>query len=406
MRVVLFDQATDGHHLEYATWLATYLRQAGDDVTFVTLAPPAPEANLEALTSVASIRYARPHSLAIGNRPDPLRRLWAWAVGCRFALDVAAQTRADVVHYLYLDRAELPIAFGELGRSTRIATFATLFWPYYVGSGDRPAISLKRAYHALVRHSVRRMLRRGTLDGLFVHSERTKALLLDSWGQALRDRLHVVPDPANRSEEIGVAASRACLSLPIDSPLILFFGRLRQDKGPDVLLQALTGLRGDWRAVFAGPAGWLGDSEVERYQRQLADPGRIIPRLRFVPDQEVPRYFEAADVIVLPYRHTFLGTSGVLQRSAAAGKPVIASDVGDVGEIVRTAGLGVVVEPENAEELRQALQRFLDGDAQQVSEVRERGRRYAEDNDWTVLGERVRIAYISSQLHRCRRGEA
>src|SRR5690242_10892891 len=117
MRIVLFDQATDGHHLEYATWLATFLREAGDEVTFVSLAPPMPGADIESLLEVASVRYVSP---VVGHAPaNNLTRLRVVSAGCRFAADTAREQEADILHFLYIDRAELPARLGLLGGSRR-----------------------------------------------------------------------------------------------------------------------------------------------------------------------------------------------------------------------------------------------------------------------------------------------
>jgi glycosyltransferase involved in cell wall biosynthesis len=396
LRVVLFDQATDGHHLEYATWLSTYLREAGDEVTFVTLTPPAPEVDLAPISAVASLRYATSDAIRSSVDQTSLRRLGRATVGCRFAVDIARRQGADILHYLYLDRIELPMAAGAFRRATPFATFGTLFWPYFVRRGRDPADPAKLAYHALVRRLLGRMLRRGTLNGLFVHSERTRSLLLGTWGPQLSHRIHVVPDPAIQSKDVGVQKSRRQLGLPDRGSLLLFFGALRYDKGPDVLLEALQRLRGDWHAVIAGRPGWLSEAEAARYRSRLTDPARLILRLGFVSDADVPSYFEAADAVVLPYRSAFLGTSGVLQRAAGAGKPVIATDVGDIGSTVRTAGLGMVVDPDDPEALRQALQEFLDAGSASVVGVEERARRYAQSTDWRVLGELVRRGYRGS----------
>src|SRR5689334_17646638 len=127
MRIVLFDQATDGHHLEYATWLATFLREAGDQVTFVSLTPPAAGADIDSLLKVASVRYVSPEP-----RPAPrnnLMRLRAVSGGFRLAAHVARDQRADILHFLYIDRAEIAAGFTLLGGSQSFAAFGTLFAP-------------------------------------------------------------------------------------------------------------------------------------------------------------------------------------------------------------------------------------------------------------------------------------
>jgi glycosyltransferase involved in cell wall biosynthesis len=188
--------------------------------------------------------------------------------------------------------------------------------------------------------------------------------------------------------------ARLALGLPLGIPIILFFGGARFDKGPDILLQALPRLRGEWLAVIAGSAGLIGEQEADVSRRLLQDPGRLITRFELISDLDADRYFRAADILVLPYRNHFKGTSGVLQRAAASGKPVIASDVGDVGPSVREFGLGTVVPPEEPKALADAIQGFLARDRQLIREIEPRAIAYARANDWRILGNKVRATYL------------
>src|SRR6266480_2562810 len=115
MSVVLFDQGLDGHHAEYATWVATYLRESGDDVTFATLRPPHRDIDLAELGNVASIRYMEAGSSS-ATRRGHASRLWALTRGSCFATSIAIEEQADVLHYLYLDRAEIPVWSNMVGR--------------------------------------------------------------------------------------------------------------------------------------------------------------------------------------------------------------------------------------------------------------------------------------------------
>jgi glycosyltransferase involved in cell wall biosynthesis len=203
----------------------------------------------------------------------------------------------------------------------------------------------------------------------------------------------VVPDPAKEPPQITDEQARAALGLPRSDPILLFFGNGRSDKGPDVLLAALPQIRGSWVAVFAGERGVVSDAEVEACRRRLDDPGRVITRFGYVTEADADRYFRAADVVILPYRSSFRGTSGILQRAAASGKPVVATDVGDVGRTVREEGLGFAVPPESPSQLAEAIGRFLDDRGQISFEVGPKSLRYARTHDWRILGSRIRTSY-------------
>src|SRR5205823_783495 len=86
---------------------------------------------------------------------------------------------------------------------------------------------------------------------------------------------------------------------------------------------------------------------------------RIEWRLRFLPDEEVVTLLEAAAAVVLPYRQH--DSSGVLATAIGYGRPVVVTDVGSLGEIVREFGAGKVVPPDDAAALAQACNELLLG---------------------------------------------
>jgi glycosyltransferase involved in cell wall biosynthesis len=121
----------------------------------------------------------------------------------------------------------------------------------------------KRLYHGINRWALGRLLKQGKLDGLFVHTNRIKKELVSLYGDdSLHQRIIVVPDPIGPMKKVSQEEARNQLGLPQDKPLILFFGGLRWDKGPDILFEALPLLDGEWYAVVAGKPGEIGEAEV------------------------------------------------------------------------------------------------------------------------------------------------
>jgi glycosyltransferase involved in cell wall biosynthesis len=239
---------------------------------------------------------------------------------------------------------------------------------------------------------------------VFVHSERVKAGLMTLYGDRFNERVRVVPDPTVTVEtQIPQEEARRTLGLPLGKPMILFFGGLRPDKGPDIFIEALSLVPGTWFAVIAGEPLGIGASSVQHLRSRLPEPDRLITRLGFVRDEEVMPYFLAADVVVLPYRKSFGGTSGILQRAAAAARPVIVTDVGDVGPATEAFGLGLVVPPESRQELARAMQLFLKDRERLTKEIRPRALLYAGHHDWTAMAAGVREAYETLRKEPTRR---
>ena len=397
MRIVLFDPLTDGHHVEYAGHLARYLLEHGDAVELVAWAPAPRLEAIRSETPGLSIRFLTDRSERFG--PTPARYyaegLWAVDRGIRLAVE----HRAAVFHHLFIERAEVPMQIGLARRRRSLHAFGTLFWPYFRNPPDDPG-ALARSAHAANRLALRRMLRTRRLRGLFVHSDRIKEQVLAAIGHGVDpDRVVVVPDPATPPTGSREDA-RAWLGIPTGVPAFLFLGQLSERKGADLLLEALPLLEqeveGDWRVVVAGLPGSIGRPEVDRSRSRLRRSERLVARLGFAADEDLDRLFLAADAVVLPYRRTHLGTSGILQRAAAAGKVAIASDVGDVGPTVRAHDLGLVVEPESGPALVDALRRFIDEREALEERIEPKALAYAAAAGWQTLGERVRANYLSA----------
>jgi glycosyltransferase involved in cell wall biosynthesis len=397
LRVLLFDPNLGGHHLGYASLIGRYLERNGDSVIFLTWAPNPHLEKLSREVGSIEIRTVKRESTSPfhGNRAQQLAR---GHIGLRRTFDLATSLDVDIVHLLYLDRSEIPLlsSLSFQRPKPRWRLFATLWWPYLFRSPSDSVSYPKRVYHFLNRAALRKMLRGGTLDGLFVHAEGIKDLAVaQCGGNRIRERVRVIPDPSEPPQiTLTRDKARRHLRLPRRGPIILFFGGLRYDKGPDILLDALTHLEGNWIAVFAGEADMLGPQELEAVKQTHQKGHRLFCRVGFVSDQDRDSYFAAADIVVLPYRKVFLGTSGVLQRAAAAGKPVIATDVGEVGKTVREQGLGLVAEPESSQALADALEEFLEHQSEFARRVRPRALEYAKRSDWRELGRLLREAYL------------
>jgi glycosyltransferase involved in cell wall biosynthesis len=215
---------------------------------------------------------------------------------------------------------------------------------------DRRWVRRLRAPSVLTAHDVvpRRARARavwpgllGWFGGVVVHSESAVQQLAELGVEARR-----IPHP--------VFEARRELPPP-QGRTLLFFGLLREYKGVDVLVRALADIA-DARLVVAGdPIDPV--EPVLALASELGVAERIEWRLGFLPDEEVETLMEDAAAVVLPYRKH--DSSGVLATAIGYGRPVVVTDVGSLGEIVREFGAGKVVPLDDAAALAEACNELL-----------------------------------------------
>ena len=158
------------------------------------------------------------------------------------------------------------------------------------------------------------------------------------------------------------AEAERLLGLPSGRRTLLFFGLIREYKGLDILLQAFDLLDSRYQLVIAGePYG-----PFEKY-RQLIDAGRDPGSVHVFPDyirdDEVKRYFSAADLTVLPYRSAT--QSGISSVSNHFEVPMVVTDVGGLRETVGERNTGIVCDSITPESVAAAITRYFDDPALQ-----------------------------------------
>jgi len=142
--------------------------------------------------------------------------------------------------------------------------------------------------------------------------------------------------------------------LGLKGNVALFFGHVRPFKGLDIALRAWRLLTTDVTLVVAGEAWWKGEAEYRELAKGLAN---VRLDFRFIPDAEIATYFAAADVVLAPYR--IEAQSGVALTAFHFARPVIATDVGGLPEIIEEGQNGMLVPPENPAALAKAVDAFF-----------------------------------------------
>lgn len=148
--------------------------------------------------------------------------------------------------------------------------------------------------------------------------------------------------------ELGLAEER----------VVLFFGYIRRYKGVSVLLEAMAAAqpRMAMKLIIAGEI--YGEKTVYTEQINRLGIGDVVQLLdTYIPNERVGLYYAAADVVALPYLSAT--QSGIVQVCYHFDKPVIASDVGGLPEVVEDGRSGYIVPAGDAPALADALVRFF-----------------------------------------------
>jgi len=169
-----------------------------------------------------------------------------------------------------------------------------------------------------------------------------------------------------------------------DKFTILFVGALTQwhrYKGLEVLLHALKLTLGKTTSLSLIV---VGEGELRtRYVSLSRQIGldRCTVFAGNVEDKELPAYYAACDVLVLPSKDRSEGFGLTLLEANATGKPVIASNVGGIPSVIQHGRNGLLVPPNDPKALSEAIL-TLTKDPRKSREMGQNGRKVAEAHDW------------------------
>ena len=142
-------------------------------------------------------------------------------------------------------------------------------------------------------------------------------------------------------------------------PLLLFFGLIRPYKGLRHLIEAMPSIVERTGAKLLVVGEFYEDSAPYfELAAQLGVSGSIEFVDRYIANEEVAAYFTAADLVMLPY--ITATQSAIAQVAVAFDRPMIATRVGGLPEVVTEGKTGFIVPPEDPAEMAGAVARFFD----------------------------------------------
>ncbi len=217
-------------------------------------------------------------------------------------------------------------------------------------------------------------------DAFIAHSSGDRDAILEMRPDA---KVVVSPHPSyacfRMRDAIDRTAARSTLGLP-DRETLLFFGYVREYKGLPLLLEAMAAVREkrDAQLVVVGEF-YSGREEAEAIVARHALDDRVLFVDRYVANEEVQGYFECADAVVLPYRSA--SQSGIVQIAYEFLRPVIATRVGGLPEVIEDGTTGFLCDP-SADSIAAGIERFF---ASERDALEEQIRGYRARFTWDAM---------------------
>lgn len=186
--------------------------------------------------------------------------------------------------------------------------------------------------------------------------------------------------------------AREKLGIAPQTEVILFFGFIREYKGLKHLIRALPSIverRPNVHLMIVGEFFSGGKQEYLDLIQQTNTSSYLTLVDHYVPDKEVEPYFAACDLVVLPYESAT--QSAIVQVAYGFEKPVVATTVGGLPEVVKDGQTGFLVPPKAESDLADAVVRFFE---QNLAESFRQGiHKEAQRYSWDRMTETIEGLY-------------
>lgn len=204
------------------------------------------------------------------------------------------------------------------------------------------------------------------------------------------DKVKVIPHPnyvGVYPNEMSQTEARERLGIPLGRFVYAFIGQLRPYKGIQELLDAyaiVAAENPDSHLLIAGrPVAPYDADTVSKLASSLQN---VTVVEHHIPDDELQCYFNASDVVVLPYKDVL--TSGSVLNALSFGRTVIAPSLGMIPEVVEEGINGFLYDPGKGDALAAAMQRAL-GSRAEIAALGEKAVDSVRENTWDKFGRAI-----------------
>ena len=388
-RLMVFDLIVGGHHGSYIQHLVEYwVKQNLSGELFIVVSPQFLPRHADvvklisehSLGNINLIAIAPEEEAALNSNGSPIKRILRavgeWNLLCKYAKSLQA-THCLI---MYFDTCWLPLVLGKQAP----CDFSGIYF--------RPTLHYQNFadYSPTRQEKMQQWREKLTLTRILRHSQLRTLFSIDPFAPKyietkFKSKVRVLPlaDPVklDKFSELPSVNFQDKLGIEAERKVFLLFGALTGRKGVSQLLEAIDLLPDDLcqQSCFL----LVGEGNKQHIQAQgkricQAKPVQIISNCQFVPEQDVPQYFQLADFVLAPYQK-HIGMSGILLLAAAAQKPIISSNYGLMGELIRRYQLGLAVDSTVPREIVRGITECLHKSPEQLGD-RDQMKAFAEQN--------------------------
>lgn len=196
---------------------------------------------------------------------------------------------------------------------------------------------------------------------------------------------------AFKIENMSKMEARGRLGIRMDEKVLLFFGFVREYKGLRFLIQAMPEIvrrLNQIRLLIVGD--FSNEDSKKQYEDIIVWTGvkeHITVHDGYIPDKEVEKFFAASDLVVLPYISAT--QSGIVQIAYDFEKPIVATNVGGLPDVVNDGRTGYIVKSESADAIVDAVVDFFGNDraADFTQGVKDETYRFSWERMVEIVGE-------------------
>jgi glycosyltransferase involved in cell wall biosynthesis len=281
----------------------------------------------------------------LGPLSGAARGFTRWLKGERFLRSVVEIAEGQfgestVCHFLDYEYISLARALRRL--APRCKTVVTMHPSDFRPGGFGTAAVYKRY--------VRRLLEDAQADAYFCHGSWIAERLSAQFSFRRDAIIHGFPYPALQAVPMPTRTdARRALGLDrrVDKWL-LWYGMIRRNKRIDRAFEILAALPEHYGLIVAGNPTEVSRGEVLQMAAARGLQHRTHLALRYIEDEEVPRFFGAADLLLATHDAGFTSASGPVSDARSYGLPAVVPGIGELANYVEGYGVGRTAEPDNA----------------------------------------------------------
>lgn len=141
--------------------------------------------------------------------------------------------------------------------------------------------------------------------------------------------------------------------------ILLFFGYVRKYKGLDLLIDAFPKIKSsipNSKLLIVGEFYDSPEFYTDKIKKLEIDKDTVIVN-KFVPNEDVGKYYKVSDLVILPYRSAT--QSGILNVAYGFLKPMVVTNVGGLSEFVEDKKSGIIINPDSPEEIANGVMEYF-----------------------------------------------